>query len=69
MVCGSCITGGDIVAIFTTDKTGYREDGSTYTKPDALKRLVIVLAAHEVEAIDEITSTAWRWARSTARAG
>ena len=54
VIYGRCIVGGDIVAIFTSDKTGYREDGGTYTKPDALKHLVIVLAAHEVQAINEI---------------
>lgn len=54
IVYGRCIVGGDIVAIFTTDKLGYRDDGSTYTKPDALKHLVIVVAAHEVQAINEI---------------
>jgi hypothetical protein len=54
IVYGRCITGGDIVAIFTTDKTGTRPNGSTYTKPDALKHLVIVLAAHQVQAINEV---------------
>ena len=54
VIYGRAIVGGDIVAIFTSDKTGYREDGSTYTKPDALKHLVIVLAAHEVQAINEV---------------
>jgi hypothetical protein len=54
VIYGRCIVGGSIVAIFTSDKTGYREDGSTYTKPDALKHLVIVLAAHEVAAINEV---------------
>jgi hypothetical protein len=54
VIYGRCIVGGSVVAIFTSDKTGYREDGSTYTKPDALKHLVIVLAAHEVQAINEV---------------
>src|SRR5574343_300112 len=53
IVPGRCITGGDIHAIFTTDKTGYREDGTTYTRPDALKHLVIVFADHEIEAFHE----------------
>src|SRR5437870_3159482 len=28
---GRCIAGGDIVAIFTSDKTGTRDDGTSYT--------------------------------------
>jgi hypothetical protein len=54
IVYGRGLTGGDIHAIFTTDKTGYREDGSTYSRPDALKHLVIVFADHEVQAINDI---------------
>jgi hypothetical protein len=54
VVYGRCITGGDIVAIFTTDKTGTRTNGTSFTKPDALKHLVIVVAAHQVQAINEI---------------
>jgi hypothetical protein len=54
VVYGRAVTGGDIVAILTSDKTGIREDGSTYTKPDALKHLVVVCAAHEVAAIHEV---------------
>lgn len=54
VIYGRGIVGGDIGAIFTSNKTGYREDGSTYTKPDALKHLVIALAAHEVQAIHEV---------------
>ena len=53
VIYGRAITGGDIVAVLTSDKTGYRENGSTYTKPDALKHLVIALATHEVAAIHE----------------
>lgn len=53
IVPGRCITGGDIHAIFTTDKTGYREDGTTYTRPDALKHLVIVFADQEIKAFHE----------------
>lgn len=54
VVYGRCITGGDVVAIFTSDKTGIRSDGSTYTKADAYKHLVIVLASHQVQAIHEV---------------
>lgn len=54
VVYGRCITGGDIVAIFTSDKQGTRPDGTSYTKPDALKHLVIHVATHEVEAINDV---------------
>ena len=47
--------GGDIVAIFTTDKTAQRSDQTTtYTKADAYKHVVVVFAAHEVQAINEV---------------
>lgn len=54
VIYGRSIVGGDIVAMFTSNKTGTRENGSTYTKADALKHLVIVVAAHEVQAINEV---------------
>lgn len=54
IVYGRAIVGGDIVAVLTSNKTGLRNDGSTYTKPDGLKHLVIVLAAHQVQAIHEV---------------
>lgn len=54
VIYGRAIVGGDIVAIFTSDKTAYREGGGSYSKPDAYKHLVIVLAAHEVAAINEV---------------
>jgi hypothetical protein len=55
VVYGRCIVGGAIVDIFTTDNTAARrENGSTFTKPDALKHLVIVVAAHELQAINEV---------------
>lgn len=54
IVYGDCVTGGDIVAMMASDKQGVRTSGQSYTKPDAYKHLVIVLAAHEVEAIDEM---------------
>ena len=53
-VYGRCVTGGDIAAIFTTDKQGVKPNGATYTKADGLKHLVIIFAAHEVETIHEI---------------
>lgn len=54
VIYGDVVTGGDIVGIFTTDKSGVRTDGTAYTKPDGLKHLVIVIAAHECEAIDDV---------------
>lgn len=54
IVYGRPVVGGDIVAILTSAKTGLRNDGTSYTKPDALKHLVIVLAAHQVQAIHEV---------------
>ena len=53
-VYGRAVTGGEIHAIFTTDKTATAENGSTYTKPDCLKHLVIVFADRECAAINEI---------------
>ena len=53
-IYGQCRTGGDIVAIFTSDKAGVRTDGTAYTKPDGLKHLVVVVAAHEVDDIVEM---------------
>jgi hypothetical protein len=54
IVYGRAVVGGDIVAVLTSDKTGVTNSGGTYTKPDALKHLVIVLAAHQVHAIHEV---------------
>ena len=54
VVYGACRTGGDIVGIFASDKAGVRNDGTAYTKPDGLKHLVVVVAAHEVDAITEM---------------
>jgi hypothetical protein len=54
IVYGRAIVGCDILAMFTTDKTGFRENGSTFTRPDALKHLVLHVASHEVQAIHEI---------------
>jgi hypothetical protein len=54
IIVGRAITGGDVHAIFTSDKTGRREDGSSYTKPDGLKHVVIVFADHQCKAIHEL---------------
>lgn len=53
-VYGRCITGGDVVAILTSDKQGVRDNGSSYTKPDGYKHLVIIVAARQVQAINEV---------------
>jgi hypothetical protein len=53
IVYGECITGGDVLAIFTSDKPVVR-NGSVSSKPDGLKHMVIALAAHEVDAIGDI---------------
>lgn len=54
VIYGECVTGGDIVAILTSDQVGYSAKGSPRTRPDGYKHLVIVLAAHEVEQIGEV---------------
>jgi hypothetical protein len=54
VIYGRCITGGDVVAMFTSDKTATNEDGTSYTRPDGLKHLVIEIAHHECEAIHEV---------------
>lgn len=50
IVYGAGLYGGDVVAMFTTDKTN--EDGSI--KKDGYKHLVIVCAAHRVKAIKDL---------------
>lgn len=51
VVYGHCITGGDIVAIFTSDKIVTDTNGHSTVKPDAYKHMVIHIATHQVEAI------------------
>lgn len=51
---GRCVAGGDVLAVFTTDKIGTREDGSTYVKPDALKHLVIHYLSRQAQAIHDV---------------
>lgn len=46
--------GGDVLAVFTSDKTAYRADGSSYTIYDALKHIVIHYASHQCQAINDI---------------
>ena len=54
VIYGRCILGGYIVAIFASDKTSTRPNGTSYTRPDALKHMVIVFAAHQCQAINEV---------------
>ena len=54
IIYGRCVVGGAIVDIFTTDKDVRRYEGDTFHKADALKHLVIVVAAHEVQDIHEV---------------
>jgi hypothetical protein len=54
IIPGRAWVGCDVHAIFTSDKTGYREDGTSYTRPDALKHLVCVFADHECAAIHDV---------------
>ncbi len=57
---GEFIGGGDIIDILTSDKQEEREYGSFLGKPsvearaDAYKHLVIHLASHEIQSIDEV---------------
>ncbi len=53
-VYGRAVVGGDVMAIFTTDKTGTRDDGSTYTKADALQHVVVHFQTRQAHAIHEV---------------
>jgi hypothetical protein len=55
VVLGRARVGGAVLAMFTTDKQGTRTDGSTYTKPDGYKHLVVAIAAHQCRALHELT--------------
>ena len=54
IVYGRAIVGGSIVANFTSDKTGVRENGTSYTKPDGYRHLVVEFAHHECQDIHEV---------------
>lgn len=54
IVYGRCVVGGTIVANFTSDKTGTRENGTSYTKPDGYRHLVVEFAHHECQDIHEV---------------
>lgn len=54
IVYGTAIVGGDIVAVFTSDKNTLDEEGNPRFKPDAYKHLVIHVASHKSKAIDDV---------------
>lgn len=77
IVYGRCIVGGDVVASFHTDKSGYDDSGKFYTKKDGYRHVVVRIADHEVEAIHGIlwagvpvgplTGTGWAMAWTETR--
>jgi hypothetical protein len=50
IIYGRAEVGCSIHAVFTKDKVGYRDDGTQYTKRDALHYMVCVFAAHQCAA-------------------
>ena len=54
IIYGRCNTGGDIISVFTTNKSSFDDSGNAYTKPDAYKHLVIHFATHEVQAFNDV---------------
>lgn len=54
IVYGNCMVGGDIIAIFTSDKFGVRSNGDTYTKEDGYKHIVVHVASHRITAINDM---------------
>lgn len=54
IIYGRAITGGDIVGIFSSDKTDIDEHGASSIKPDGYKHIVIHYASHECQAINDI---------------
>ena len=51
---GRCQAGGDYVAVFTTDKVATNDWGSTVTRPDALRHIVVHFLSRQAHAIHEI---------------
>lgn len=51
---GRSLGGGDVVAVFTTDKTVTDEFGFSVTRPDSLKHIVIHFLSRQAEAIHEV---------------
>lgn len=53
IVYGRCIVGGDILGIFTSNKVSVRADGSSYTKADGFKHIVVAIARHQIHAVHD----------------
>lgn len=51
---GRSTAGGDVLAVFTTDKSGVTEFGVGFTKADGLRHLVIHYSSREIEAIHDV---------------
>lgn len=51
---GRSLGGGDVVAIFTTDKVVTDEFGFSVTRPDSLKHVVVHFLSREVQALHEV---------------
>ena len=54
IVYGRAIVPGYVMAMFLSDKTGFRDNGDSYTRPDALQHLVVTFATHPCQALHEI---------------
>jgi hypothetical protein len=53
-IYGEREVGGYIVAAFTQNKTGLREDGTTYTRPDAIRWVVVSIGKGPIQAITDV---------------
>lgn len=53
VVYGRAVAGGDVLAMFTTDKHGIDDNGNAYTKPDGLKHMVVHVASHQCQAFHD----------------
>ena len=51
---GRSLAGGDVMAIFSTDKTATDDFGNTVTRPDGFKHLVIHYVSRQIEAIHDV---------------
>jgi hypothetical protein len=51
---GRSLGGGDVVAMFSTDKVVTDDFGNSQTRPDALKHLVIHYQSRQIQAINEV---------------
>ena len=75
IVYGEAIVGGDIVAVFTSDKETISDKGNPFTKKDAYKHIVVHIASHKCQAIDDVVIEGVRlgqldengWVKNTAK--